>query len=110
MAKQFFLFYLMVIDPTPERDKSPDSWKDSLNPVPDMDYKGLRLSLNSPVPGPLYNSNAPVQVGPKNLQASNCPQCSRELFAPLYFRTQRSPKTGTRRCSNRYTKYLVRLF
>ncbi|XP_035848382.1 sorbin and SH3 domain-containing protein 1 isoform X2 [Sander lucioperca] len=44
-------------DPTPERDKSPDPGRDSVSPVPDMDWKRLRLSLHSPVLSPL---NKPI--------------------------------------------------
>ncbi|XP_070771567.1 sorbin and SH3 domain-containing protein 1 [Enoplosus armatus] len=48
-------------DPTPERDKSPDPGRDSVSPVPDMDWKRLRLSLNSPVLSPLNKSIVPVR-------------------------------------------------
>ncbi|XP_036978838.1 sorbin and SH3 domain-containing protein 1 isoform X2 [Acanthopagrus latus] len=44
-------------DPTPERDKNPEPGRDSVSPVPDMDWKRLRLSLNSPVLSPL---NQPI--------------------------------------------------
>lgn len=74
LAYSFYCFvsfiYLFVTDPTPERDKSPDTGRDSLSPVPDMDWKRLRLSLNSPVPAPLHYSTAPVRVGSKNLKAA----------------------------------------
>ncbi|XP_069001280.1 sorbin and SH3 domain-containing protein 1 isoform X7 [Embiotoca jacksoni] len=48
-------------DPTPERDKSPDPGRDSVSPVPDMDGKRLRLSLHSPVLGPLNKPIVPVR-------------------------------------------------
>ncbi|XP_034463669.1 sorbin and SH3 domain-containing protein 1 isoform X9 [Hippoglossus hippoglossus] len=48
-------------DPTPERDKSPDPGRDSVSPLPDMDGKRLRLSLNSPVFSPLNNPTVPVR-------------------------------------------------
>ncbi|XP_051278325.1 sorbin and SH3 domain-containing protein 1 isoform X8 [Dicentrarchus labrax] len=48
-------------DPTPERDKSPDPGRDSVSPVPDMDWKRLRLSLNSPVLNPVNNPIVPVR-------------------------------------------------
>ncbi|XP_049457265.1 sorbin and SH3 domain-containing protein 1 isoform X2 [Epinephelus fuscoguttatus] len=48
-------------DPTPERDKSPDPGRDSVSPVPDMDWKRLRLSLHSPVLGPLNKPIVPVR-------------------------------------------------
>lgn len=74
-----------------------------------MDWKRLRLSLNSPLPGALHNPIAPVRVGTN-------PHSSCGLIFSLsnvngsylfLFRTLRSPKTGTRQCSNRYTKYPV---
>uniref|UniRef100_A0AAQ4PJ75 Sorbin and SH3 domain containing 1 n=1 Tax=Gasterosteus aculeatus aculeatus TaxID=481459 RepID=A0AAQ4PJ75_GASAC len=46
-------------DPTPERDKSPDPGRDSA--VTDMDWKRLRLSLHSPVLGPLNKPIVPVR-------------------------------------------------
>ncbi|XP_045926037.1 sorbin and SH3 domain-containing protein 1 isoform X1 [Micropterus dolomieu] len=48
-------------DPTPERDKSPDPGRDSVSPVPDMDWKRLRLSLHSPVLSPLNKPIVPVR-------------------------------------------------
>uniref|UniRef100_UPI0037E7B036 sorbin and SH3 domain-containing protein 1 isoform X1 n=1 Tax=Semicossyphus pulcher TaxID=241346 RepID=UPI0037E7B036 len=48
-------------DPTPERDKSPDPWRDSVSPVPDMDEKRLRLSLHSPALSPLNKPIVPVR-------------------------------------------------
>nr|XP_046256930.1 sorbin and SH3 domain-containing protein 1 isoform X7 [Scatophagus argus] len=48
-------------DPTPERDKSPDTGRDSVSPVPDMDWKRLRLSLHSPVSSPLNKPIVPVR-------------------------------------------------
>ncbi|KAM9344614.1 sorbin and SH3 domain-containing protein 1 [Symphorus nematophorus] len=48
-------------DPTPERDKSPDLGRDSVSPVPDMDWKRLRLSLNSPVLSPPNKPIVPVR-------------------------------------------------
>ncbi|XP_073338406.1 sorbin and SH3 domain-containing protein 1 [Pagrus major] len=48
-------------DPTPERDKSPEPGRDSVSPVPDMDWKRLRLSLNSPVLSPLNQPIVPVR-------------------------------------------------
>lgn len=51
-----------VTDPTPERDKSPDPGRESDSPVPDMDWKRLRLSLHSP---PLSKPVAPVRVSAK---------------------------------------------
>ncbi|XP_074531283.1 sorbin and SH3 domain-containing protein 1 isoform X5 [Halichoeres trimaculatus] len=48
-------------DTTPERDRSPDPGRDSVSPVPDMDWKRLRLSLNSPVLGPLNKPVVPVR-------------------------------------------------
>lgn len=55
------IFY--VIDPTPERDKSPDSGRESDSPVPDMDWKRQQLSLNSP---PLNKPIGPVRVSAKS--------------------------------------------
>ncbi|CAB1425099.1 unnamed protein product [Pleuronectes platessa] len=48
-------------DPTPERDKSPDPGRESVSPLPDMDGKRLRLSLNSPLFSPLNNPTVPVR-------------------------------------------------
>nr|XP_029135590.1 sorbin and SH3 domain-containing protein 1-like isoform X5 [Labrus bergylta] len=48
-------------DPSPERDKSPDPGRDSVSPVPDMDWKRLRLSLHSPVLNPLNKPVVPVR-------------------------------------------------
>ncbi|XP_030012100.1 sorbin and SH3 domain-containing protein 1 [Sphaeramia orbicularis] len=48
-------------DPTPERDKSPDPGRDSFSPVQDMDGKRLRLSLHSPVLGPVNRPIVPVR-------------------------------------------------
>ncbi|XP_076599574.1 sorbin and SH3 domain-containing protein 1 isoform X7 [Chaetodon auriga] len=48
-------------DPTPERDKSPDPGRDSVSPVPDMDWKRLRLSLHSPVLSPINKPIVPVR-------------------------------------------------
>ncbi|XP_028325439.1 sorbin and SH3 domain-containing protein 1 isoform X11 [Gouania willdenowi] len=48
-------------EPTPERDKSPDPGRESVSPVPDMDGKRLRLSLRSPVLGPLNKPTVPVR-------------------------------------------------
>ncbi|XP_034755107.1 sorbin and SH3 domain-containing protein 1 isoform X11 [Etheostoma cragini] len=48
-------------DSSPERDKSPDPGRDSVSPVPDMDWKRLRLSLNSPMLGPLNKPIVPVR-------------------------------------------------
>ncbi|XP_032365807.1 sorbin and SH3 domain-containing protein 1 isoform X11 [Etheostoma spectabile] len=48
-------------DPTPERDKSPDPGRESVSPVPDMDWKRLRLSLYSPVLSPLNKPIVPVR-------------------------------------------------
>lgn len=105
---------LLVADPTPERDKSPDPGRDWLGPVPDMDCKKLRLSLNPAVPAPLHNPAAPVRVGPTIPRGSRCltllSSQRSNWVVRLRFRTPTSPKTGTRPCSNRYTKYLVRAF
>uniref|UniRef100_A0A674NPQ1 Sorbin and SH3 domain containing 1 n=1 Tax=Takifugu rubripes TaxID=31033 RepID=A0A674NPQ1_TAKRU len=49
---------LSVIDPTPERDKSPDPGRDSVSPGPDMDWTRTRLPLHSP---PLNRPVAPVR-------------------------------------------------
>lgn len=68
MCCEFYLAYMFVFfvtDPTPERDKSPDPGRDSVSPVPDMDWKRLRLSLNSPVPTPLNKPIVPVRVSDK---------------------------------------------
>ncbi|XP_029961828.1 sorbin and SH3 domain-containing protein 1 [Salarias fasciatus] len=48
-------------EPAPERDKSPGPGRDSASPVPDMDGKRLRLSLHSPVLGPLNKPIVPVR-------------------------------------------------
>ncbi|XP_071378714.1 sorbin and SH3 domain-containing protein 1 [Centroberyx affinis] len=52
-------------DPTPERDKSPESERDSpaapVSQVPDMDGKRMRLSLHSPVLTPLNQPIVPVR-------------------------------------------------
>ena len=51
-----------VTDPTPERDKSLDPGRESGSPVPDMDWRRMRLSLHSP---PLNKPIAPVRVSAK---------------------------------------------
>lgn len=56
-----------VTDPTPERDKSPDPGRDSA--VTDMDWKRLRLSLHSPVLGPLNKPIVPVRVSDQTCPA-----------------------------------------
>ncbi|KAM3605899.1 uncharacterized protein V6R79_006760 [Siganus canaliculatus] len=48
-------------DFTPERDGSPDPGRDSISPVPDMDWKRQRLSLHSPVHSPLNKPIVPVR-------------------------------------------------
>uniref|UniRef100_A0A3Q1JPG4 Sorbin and SH3 domain containing 1 n=1 Tax=Anabas testudineus TaxID=64144 RepID=A0A3Q1JPG4_ANATE len=48
-------------DPTPERDKSPETGRDSISPVPDMDGKRLRLSHHSSVFSPLNKPIVPVR-------------------------------------------------
>lgn len=61
----FDVLIFCVTDPTPERDKSPEPGRDSISPVPDMDWKRLRLSLNSPVLSPLNQPIVPVRVSDK---------------------------------------------
>ncbi|XP_049591421.1 sorbin and SH3 domain-containing protein 1 isoform X8 [Syngnathus scovelli] len=48
-------------EPTPERDKSPDPGRGSLNSVADMDGKRLRLSQHSPVLSPLNRPIVPAR-------------------------------------------------
>ncbi|XP_055018570.1 LOW QUALITY PROTEIN: sorbin and SH3 domain-containing protein 1 [Boleophthalmus pectinirostris] len=48
-------------EPTPERDKSPDSGRVSVSPVQEMDGKRLRLSLHSPVLTPVNRPIVPVR-------------------------------------------------
>ncbi|XP_055083031.1 sorbin and SH3 domain-containing protein 1 isoform X3 [Periophthalmus magnuspinnatus] len=48
-------------EPTPERDKSPDSGRVSVSPVPEMDGKRLRLSLHSPILSPVNRPIVPVR-------------------------------------------------
>ncbi|XP_061692566.1 sorbin and SH3 domain-containing protein 1 isoform X2 [Syngnathoides biaculeatus] len=48
-------------DPTPERDKCPDSERDLVTSVADMDGKRLRLSPHSPVLSPLNKPIVPVR-------------------------------------------------
>uniref|UniRef100_A0A3Q4MYI0 Sorbin and SH3 domain-containing protein 1-like n=1 Tax=Neolamprologus brichardi TaxID=32507 RepID=A0A3Q4MYI0_NEOBR len=48
-------------DPTPERDKSPESRSETVSPVPEMDGKRQRLSLHSPVLSPLNKPIVPVR-------------------------------------------------
>lgn len=101
-----------VTDPSPERDKSPDPGRDSLSPVPDMDWKRLQPSGLSP---PLNKPIAPVRVSPKTLSSPLETHCSPQhknetLTCPrVTFRTLKNPKTGTRQCSNRYTESPVGL-
>lgn len=118
---------LSVIDPTPERDKSPDPGRDSISPEPDMDWTRTRLPLHSP---PLNRPVAPIRVRTASshsteewmnylqwLISSNSKKWlvtililpHNMLFPYLTFRTLKNPKTGTRQCSNRYTRYLVGL-
>ncbi|KAM9808876.1 sorbin and SH3 domain-containing protein 1 isoform 12-T13 [Syngnathus typhle] len=54
-------------EPTPERDKSPDPGRGSLNSVADMDGKRLRLSQHSPVLSPL---NRPIVPARQNTEKS----------------------------------------
>ncbi|XP_061692569.1 sorbin and SH3 domain-containing protein 1 isoform X5 [Syngnathoides biaculeatus] len=55
------LSHLEVTDPTPERDKCPDSERDLVTSVADMDGKRLRLSPHSPVLSPLNKPIVPVR-------------------------------------------------
>ncbi|KAM3605901.1 uncharacterized protein V6R79_006760 [Siganus canaliculatus] len=55
------LLLLLLLDFTPERDGSPDPGRDSISPVPDMDWKRQRLSLHSPVHSPLNKPIVPVR-------------------------------------------------
>uniref|UniRef100_A0A3Q2WRL6 Sorbin and SH3 domain-containing protein 1-like n=1 Tax=Haplochromis burtoni TaxID=8153 RepID=A0A3Q2WRL6_HAPBU len=48
-------------DPTPERDKSPESRSETVSPVPEMDGKRQRLSLHSPVLSPLNKPIVPAR-------------------------------------------------
>ncbi|XP_029031014.1 sorbin and SH3 domain-containing protein 1 isoform X3 [Betta splendens] len=52
-------------DPTPERDKGPDPWRDSVSPVSDMDGKRLRLSFHSPILSPINRPIVPNTEKPK---------------------------------------------
>lgn len=71
-------------DPTPERDKSPDPGRDSVSPVPDMDWKRLRLSLHSPVLGPLNKPIVPVRNTEK----------SKDWYKTMFKQIHRIPDDG----------------
>lgn len=110
-TRRLLTLMLSVIDPAPERDKSPDPGRDSVSPGPDMDWTRMRVPLHSP---PLDRPVAlvrvrtePVQLKDEGIRCSGSSYCF--VFQYLTFRTQRNPKTGTRQCSNRYTRYLVGL-
>uniref|UniRef100_A0A8P4KG62 Sorbin and SH3 domain-containing protein 1 n=1 Tax=Dicentrarchus labrax TaxID=13489 RepID=A0A8P4KG62_DICLA len=71
-------------DPTPERDKSPDPGRDSVSPVPDMDWKRLRLSLNSPVLNPVNNPIVPVRNTDK----------SKDWYKTMFKQIHKIPEDG----------------
>ncbi|KAM6998048.1 sorbin and SH3 domain-containing protein 1 isoform 2-T3 [Tautogolabrus adspersus] len=71
-------------DPTPERDKSPDPGRDSVSPVPDMDWKRLRLSLHSPVLNPLNKPVVPVRNTEK----------SKDWYKTMFKQIHRIPDDG----------------
>ncbi|TMS04445.1 Sorbin and SH3 domain-containing protein 1 [Larimichthys crocea] len=71
-------------DPTPERDKSPDPGRDSVSPVPDMDWKRLRLSLNSPVLSPLNKPIVPVRN----------PEKSKDWYKTMFKQIHKIPDDG----------------
>ncbi|XP_074531282.1 sorbin and SH3 domain-containing protein 1 isoform X4 [Halichoeres trimaculatus] len=71
-------------DTTPERDRSPDPGRDSVSPVPDMDWKRLRLSLNSPVLGPLNKPVVPVRNTEK----------SKDWYKSMFKQIHRIPDDG----------------
>uniref|UniRef100_A0A8C9X807 Sorbin and SH3 domain containing 1 n=1 Tax=Sander lucioperca TaxID=283035 RepID=A0A8C9X807_SANLU len=71
-------------DPTPERDKSPDPGRDSVSPVPDMDWKRLRLSLHSPVLSPLNKPIVPVRNTEK----------SKDWYKTMFKQIHRIPDDG----------------
>ncbi|XP_039639331.1 sorbin and SH3 domain-containing protein 1 isoform X5 [Perca fluviatilis] len=71
-------------DPTPERDKSPDPGRDSVSPVPDMDWKRLRLSLHSPVLSPLNKPIVPVRNTDK----------SKDWYKTMFKQIHRIPDDG----------------
>uniref|UniRef100_A0A3Q2QPY7 Sorbin and SH3 domain-containing protein 1 n=1 Tax=Fundulus heteroclitus TaxID=8078 RepID=A0A3Q2QPY7_FUNHE len=48
-------------EPTPDADKGPGPGRHAVSPVPDMDGKRLRLSLHSPVLGPIIQPIVPVR-------------------------------------------------
>ncbi|XP_029305228.1 sorbin and SH3 domain-containing protein 1 [Cottoperca gobio] len=69
-------------DPTPERDKGPDPGRDSLSPVPDMDWKRLRLSLHSPDFSPLNKPIVPVRN----------PEKSKDWYKTMFKQIHRIPE------------------
>ncbi|XP_028325430.1 sorbin and SH3 domain-containing protein 1 isoform X3 [Gouania willdenowi] len=71
-------------EPTPERDKSPDPGRESVSPVPDMDGKRLRLSLRSPVLGPLNKPTVPVRNTEK----------SKDWYKTMFKQIHRLPGNG----------------
>ncbi|KAM7409125.1 hypothetical protein PAMA_002707 [Pampus argenteus] len=71
-------------DPTPERDKSPDPGRDWVRPVPDMDGKRPRLSVQSPVLGPLNKPIVPVRNTEK----------SKDWYKTMFKQIHRIPDDG----------------
>ncbi|KAM7385921.1 hypothetical protein PAMP_001962 [Pampus punctatissimus] len=71
-------------DPTPERDKSPDRGRDWVSPVPDMDGKRPRLSVQPPVLGPLNKPIVPVRNTEK----------SKDWYKTMFKQIHRIPDDG----------------
>nr|XP_057905070.1 sorbin and SH3 domain-containing protein 1 isoform X7 [Doryrhamphus excisus] len=70
-------------DPTPGRDKSPGPGRDLVSPLSDMDGKRLRLSLQSPVLGPL---NGPIVSG-RNTEKS------KDWYKTMFKQIHKIPET-----------------
>nr|XP_057905034.1 sorbin and SH3 domain-containing protein 1 isoform X2 [Doryrhamphus excisus] len=71
-------------DPTPGRDKSPGPGRDLVSPLSDMDGKRLRLSLQSPVLGPL---NGPIVSG-RNTEKS------KDWYKTMFKQIHKIPENG----------------
>ncbi|XP_061692568.1 sorbin and SH3 domain-containing protein 1 isoform X4 [Syngnathoides biaculeatus] len=78
------LSHLEVTDPTPERDKCPDSERDLVTSVADMDGKRLRLSPHSPVLSPLNKPIVPVRNTEK----------SKDWYKTMFKQIHRIPENG----------------
>lgn len=113
---QFLLFYFIYLfirhRSNPRKGQKPWYWERLAQSRP---WHGLEeaapvAELSCACSSSLFHRTCTGRIEKTSKLLPGCPQCSRECFIPLLFRTRRSPKTGTRRCSNRYTKYLVRPF